>query len=82
MSDYKRLSGSTEVERYNNLGVEKCENKELDLGIANFNRAIRLNPNISVLYFNRAIAFIELGFNFSSVVDFEHTETLILVECL
>lgn len=76
MSDYKRLYGSTKIVKHNNDGIEKCENEEYDSGIANFNMAIRLDPNVSVLYFNRAIAFQKLDLNLASLLDLEIVQSL------
>ncbi|MDE0087625.1 MAG: hypothetical protein OXU23_18020 [Candidatus Poribacteria bacterium] len=69
MSEYQKLAGPTKVATHNNTGVEKCESKEFDEGIAHFNNAIALDPTISVLYFNRAIAFNKIGFQHSALGD-------------
>ena len=77
MTVYKKLPDSTEVGRYNNLGIKYCKNKQFDEGIANFNNAIRLNPDIPQLYINRSIAFTKLGFHYASLADLEIAQNLV-----
>ena len=66
---YRLLEGFSEVAKFNNTGVTYCENGDFDQGIANFNYAIRLNPNLVEPYLNRSFAFDCVGLNLSSLLD-------------
>lgn len=71
MSVYKKMIGSTKLVKYNNTGIEQCEQGDFDKGIANFNQAIGQDPRVSIPYFNRSIAFNKVGLYLSARADYE-----------
>ena len=41
-----------EAEEHNNLGAVYCEQGKLDEGIAEYQHALRINPNYALAYYN------------------------------
>ncbi len=74
--EYVRIKSDIDAAHYNNLGVDECENGNLDEGIANFSKAIQFKPKLAILYYNRSIALGNLGLISSAKVDFETIEVL------
>lgn len=68
---YIRINSDIDAAHYNNLGVDECESGNLDEGIANFSKAIQFKPKLAVIYYNRSIAFGNLGLISTAKVDFE-----------
>jgi len=56
-----------------NHGVDKAERGNFRGAIADFNQAIKLNPNWSAAYYNRALAHYDLGDKQAAIADFNQT---------
>ena len=61
--NYKKFDNpETDVEILNNNGVDKCQNMDYEEAVADFNQALRLNPNNKIVYYNKGRAMIEWGY--------------------
>lgn len=61
MLNYKKQVGNMPADIHNNKGIDYCVNQDFDAGIAEFNKALQANPNFPLAYFNRSIAYDNLG---------------------
>ena len=55
-------NASSDIEMIINNGVDKCQNLDYEEAIADFNQALRLNPNHKVAAFNKGRAMVEWGY--------------------
>ncbi|KAK6619004.1 hypothetical protein RUM44_003386 [Polyplax serrata] len=60
-----------EALRYNNLGFEEYKKVNFDDAIAEYTKAIELDPDLSVAYYNRGTVLYRLGQYNLAVVDLE-----------
>ena len=58
----------------NNQGVEKARHKDWNGAITDYSEAIRLNPNHAIAYYNRGLAYGQLGEYQKALTD--HTEAI------
>ena len=58
----KFVNPDTDIEIIINNGVDKCQNLDYREGIADFNQALRLNPNHKIAAYNKGRALIEWGY--------------------
>ena len=60
-----------DVETYNLSGMKKAQLGQLESAIADFDMAIRLQPNNAIIYYNRGTAKHVLGEDDSAIADFD-----------
>jgi tetratricopeptide (TPR) repeat protein len=59
------------AEDYNYQGIAKFELGDSQGAIVDFDRAIRIDPQDAIAYYNRGLAKFELGDNQGAIVDFD-----------
>ena len=64
------IAQSSNAEAYNNRGLAKYELGDKKGAIADYNEAIRINPNFAKAYYNRGTAKYELGDKKGAIADF------------
>ena len=62
--------GPTSAQGYNSSGVKLFERGQADEALAEYNEAIRLDPNFAVAYFNRGQTYFVLGQPQQAVQDY------------
>ena len=64
------IYGQTTAEEYLKRGVSKEKLKDYTGAIADYNKAIELNPNNANAYYSRAVSKMRLGYIDSACLDF------------
>lgn len=67
----KKTEEKTPADTHNNNGADFCVQGKFDKGIAEFNKALRDNPNFPIAHFNRGLAFLNVGLEKAAIADFE-----------
>lgn len=63
--------GLSEAEEHYNAGVELQEQGRLEEAIAEYDEAIRLDPQDAVVYYNRGFAYDDLGQHQRAIQDYD-----------
>lgn len=63
LPSYRKIDAETDADIITNNGVDKCLNQNYEEGVADFNQALRLNPNHKVASFNKGLALIQWGYS-------------------
>ncbi len=74
--NFRKHDGEMPANVHNNKGVDFCVQWQFDAGIAEFNKALRANPDYPIAYFNRGLAFTRLGLENAALTDFETVRLL------
>jgi tetratricopeptide (TPR) repeat protein len=61
VSVFLTACGLSEAETKYNSGTDKFNKKDIDGALADFNEAIRLDPNLAVAYMNRGAVYLSKG---------------------
>ena len=67
--EYKKQRSNMPIDFHNNKGVAHCFDNDFDTGISEFNKAIEINYNFPLAYFNRSIAYSNLGMTICKMSD-------------
>ncbi len=63
LPDYREIDiPRTDADLITNNGIDKCRNQDYEEGIADFNAALRLNPNHAHATYNKGRAMVEWGY--------------------
>ena len=63
---------------YYNRGVVYVNQKKWELALADFNKAIAINPDFSQFYYNRGIIYYQLGDKQKAIENFKQSAQLYL----